>query len=234
MAPDVWPTLSVSNSLSGRHWELDHVPAVGNLTDIVQLDTGHQVSADEGQRRVALQRRVAAYLVGGGQTPRNVASILDSAREFGIRDGQPHRHIAASNKGLIVGRPVRNAVLCLVPGMDLRLHPCSVAPAEGPEKCGPRRPTRTGPSCNNASHRRVARGPDCRSPRGTSSSTWDGPSTASRSCGSCGGSSEVRATPTHPQKFFHATTPRSGAARSPSGGRSRSPTGRSGRANPSC
>ena len=29
-------------------------------------------------------------------------------------------------------------------------HPCSVAPAEGPEKCGPRRPTRSGPSCNNA------------------------------------------------------------------------------------
>ena len=25
-----------------------------------------------------------------------------------------------------------------------------MAPAEGPEKCGPRRPTRTGPSCNNA------------------------------------------------------------------------------------
>ena len=80
--------LSVSNSLSGRHGELDHVPAVGDLTDIVQLDTGHHVSADEGQRRVALQPRVAAYLVGGGQTPRNVASILDSARELGIRDGQ--------------------------------------------------------------------------------------------------------------------------------------------------
>ena len=37
---------------------------------------------------LALQRRVAAYLVGGGQTPRNVASILDSARELGIRDAQ--------------------------------------------------------------------------------------------------------------------------------------------------
>ena len=64
--------------------------------------------------------------------------------------GQPHRHIAASNECAVVGRPVRNAVLCLVPGMNLRLHPCSVAPAEGPEKCGPRRPTRAGPSCNNA------------------------------------------------------------------------------------
>ena len=40
----------------------------------------------------------------------------------------------------------------LVPGMDLRLHPCSVAPAACPERCGPRRPTRAGPSCNNATH----------------------------------------------------------------------------------
>ena len=64
--------------------------------------------------------------------------------------GHPHRHIAAANEGLIVGRPVRNAVLRLIPGMNLRLHPCSVAPAEGPEKCGPRRPTRSGYSCNNA------------------------------------------------------------------------------------
>ena len=34
-------TVSVSNSLSGRHWELDQVPAVGDQTDIVQLGTGH-------------------------------------------------------------------------------------------------------------------------------------------------------------------------------------------------
>ena len=51
--------------------------------------------------------------------------------------GQPHRHIAASNECAVVGRPVRNAVLRLVRGMDLRLHPCSVAPAESPEKCAP-------------------------------------------------------------------------------------------------
>ena len=46
----------------GRHGELDQVPAVGDLTNIVQLGTGHHVSAGEGQRRVALQRRVAAYI----------------------------------------------------------------------------------------------------------------------------------------------------------------------------
>ena len=40
--------------------------------------------------------------------------------------GYPHRHIAASNEGLIVGRPVRHAILRLIRGMDLRLHPCSV------------------------------------------------------------------------------------------------------------
>ena len=51
--------------------------------------------------------------------------------------GQPHRHIAAANEGLVVGRPVRNAVLRLIRGMDLRLHPYSVAPAEGHEKCAP-------------------------------------------------------------------------------------------------
>ena len=61
---DVWTTsrvLSVSNSLSGRHGELDQVPAVGDLTDIVQLGTGHHVSAGEGQRRdlLVLEARLA-------------------------------------------------------------------------------------------------------------------------------------------------------------------------------
>ena len=76
---------------------------------------------------------------------------------------QPHRHIAASNESLIVGRPVRNAVLRLIRGMDLRLHPCSVAPAEGHEKCEPRRPTRRWSSCNNACAGKArSRGTRCR------------------------------------------------------------------------
>ena len=37
--------------------------------------------------------------------------------------------------------------------MDLRLHPCSVDPAEGSEKCWPSRSTRSGFSCNNATVR---------------------------------------------------------------------------------
>ena len=100
--------VSVSNSLSGRHWELDQVPAVGDPTDIVQFGTGHHVAAGEGRRRVALQRRVAAYLVVGGQTPRNVASILDSARELGIRDAQAR---APAGQRRRVSYPVSDSVL---------------------------------------------------------------------------------------------------------------------------
>ena len=86
--------LSVSNSLSGRHWELDQVPSVGDLTDIVQLGTGHHVSVGEGQRRVALQRRVAAYLVGGGQTPGATQRCLNPgfSERIGIRDAQVTRY----------------------------------------------------------------------------------------------------------------------------------------------
>ena len=61
------------------------------------------------------------------------------------------------------------------------------------------------PRTTTPSHRRGERGPDCRPPnsqRGTSSYTWDGPSTASLQCGSCGGSREVRATPPHPHRAF--------------------------------
>ena len=62
----------------------------------------------------------------------------------------PHRRVER-------GRGYRPAssqrVLRLIRGMDLRLHLCGVAPAEDHEKCGPRRPTRRGSSCNNASIR---------------------------------------------------------------------------------
>ena len=49
------------------------------------------------------------------------------------------RHIAAPHEGLVVGRLVRNAVPCLVLGMNLRLHPRSVARLDCPEKI-PKRP----------------------------------------------------------------------------------------------
>ena len=63
--------------------------------------------------------------------------------------GQPHRHIAAANEGPIVGRPIRHAVLRLIRGMNLRLHPCSVAPAET-RRAGQTAPPAEGLSCNNA------------------------------------------------------------------------------------
>ena len=73
------------------------------------------------------------------------------------RPAWPHHattpHIAAANEGLVVGRPVRHAIFRLVRGMDLRLHPCSVAPAEGHEKGRPNRPIPAGSSCNNADTR---------------------------------------------------------------------------------
>ena len=47
--------LSVSNSLSGGDWELDHVPAVGDPTHMVQIGGDHPVSTGEVQGRVARQ-----------------------------------------------------------------------------------------------------------------------------------------------------------------------------------
>ena len=46
---------SVSNSLLGRDWKLDHVPAVGDPTHIVQIGKNHRLFTGERQRRVARQ-----------------------------------------------------------------------------------------------------------------------------------------------------------------------------------
>ena len=88
--------VSISNSLSSRHGELDHVPAVGDPTDIVQLGTGHHVAAGEGQRRVALQRRVAASLVVGGQTPGATPRGLKPGGSERYREFETHSLQAAS------------------------------------------------------------------------------------------------------------------------------------------
>ena len=69
--------------------------------------------------------------------------------------GHPHRHIAAANEGPIVGRPIRHAVLRLLRGVNLRLHPCSVAPAEA-RRAGQTAPPTEGLSCNNAGKGKVA------------------------------------------------------------------------------
>ena len=44
--------------------------------------------------------------------------------------GHPHRHIAASNESLIVAGQFTTRYSVLIRGMNLRLHPCSVTPAE--------------------------------------------------------------------------------------------------------
>ena len=41
------PTLSVSNSSSGRRWKLDHAPAVGDPTHMVEFGTGRRAFARE-------------------------------------------------------------------------------------------------------------------------------------------------------------------------------------------
>ena len=51
--------LWVSNSLSGRRWQLNQVPAVRYPPYVVEVRTGYRLSAHDGERRVALQGRVA-------------------------------------------------------------------------------------------------------------------------------------------------------------------------------
>ena len=84
--------LYVSNSLSGRSWELDQVPAVGDPTHIVQIGRGYGVSTGEGQRRVALQCRVAACrIVVGlevGELPFKITGIPE---QHMVEKFSPHR-----------------------------------------------------------------------------------------------------------------------------------------------
>ena len=42
-----WCYLSVSNSSSGRRWKLDHAPAVGDPTHMVEFGTGRRAFARE-------------------------------------------------------------------------------------------------------------------------------------------------------------------------------------------
>ena len=84
--------VSVSNSLLGRHWELGQVPAVGGPTHIIQLGTGHRVSASEGRRRVARQRRVAACrVVVGLEVGRLSFKITNVPEQHLVETFSPHR-----------------------------------------------------------------------------------------------------------------------------------------------
>ena len=52
--------MSVSNSLSGGDWELGEVIAMADPAHTVQVGRDRRVSTGEGQRRMALQGRMAA------------------------------------------------------------------------------------------------------------------------------------------------------------------------------
>ena len=127
----------------------------GGEVEVHHPEQGMEESFGLAQREMVEESQGQGGLDGEIRVPALPAPPAAPARYPGSDRfrGQPHRHIAASNKGLIVGRPVRNAIFRLVRGMDLQLHPCSVAPAEGHEKCGPNRPTPAGSSCNNATQR---------------------------------------------------------------------------------
>ena len=85
-------SLSVSNSLSGGDRELDEVPAVGDPTHMVQIGTGDRVSAGEGQRRVALQRRVAACrVVVGLELGKLPFQITGIPEQHLVEKFSPHR-----------------------------------------------------------------------------------------------------------------------------------------------
>ena len=82
--------------------------------------------------------------------------------------------------------------------------PSSAAARRGGRSGGASR-QRSLPRTTTMSHRHVERGPDCRSassPRGTSSYTWDEPSTASLQCDSCGDEKGGPNRPTRRRSFM--------------------------------
>ena len=130
-----------------------------------QSQTAPQMLTAPGERRIVGGGEVEAHHPEQGvQEPFGLAQreMGEETQGQGGLDGEirvpppghPHRHIATSNEGPVVGRSVRHAIFRLVRGMDLRLNLCSVAPAAGHEKCRPHRPTPpAGSSCNNATRR---------------------------------------------------------------------------------
>ena len=93
--------LSVSNSSSGGDWELDEIPAVGDPTHMIQVGRGDRVSTGEGQRRVALQRRVAACrIVVGLELGKLAFKITGIPEQHLVEEFSPHRPDQALHEGV--------------------------------------------------------------------------------------------------------------------------------------
>ena len=94
---DLW----VSNSLSGRRWQLNQVPAVRCPPYVVEVRTGYRVSARHGERRVAVQGRVApCRVVVGlevGEFPLQIPPIPE---EHLVQKFSPYRADQALYKGV--------------------------------------------------------------------------------------------------------------------------------------
>ena len=93
--------LWVSNSLSGRRWQLHQVPAVRCPPYVVEVRTGYRVSARHGERRVAVQGRVApCRVVVGlevGEFPLQIPPIPE---EHLVQKFSPYRADQALYKGV--------------------------------------------------------------------------------------------------------------------------------------
>ena len=91
----------VSNSLSGRRWQLNQVPAVRCPPYVVEVRTGYRVSARHGERRVAVQGRVApCRVVVGlevGEFPLQIPPIPE---EHLVQKFSPYRADQALYKGV--------------------------------------------------------------------------------------------------------------------------------------
>ena len=81
--------LSVSNSLSGRPGSWTKARQWETQRTLFSSARATHVAAGEGQQRVVLQRRVAAYLVVGGQTPGATQRCLNPG--FSERIGNSRR-----------------------------------------------------------------------------------------------------------------------------------------------
>ena len=101
LSPSSLLHLWVSNSLSGRRWQLNQVPAVRCPPYVVEVRTGYRVSARHGERRVAVQGRVApCRVVVGlevGECPLQIPPIPE---EHLVQKFSPYRADQALYKGV--------------------------------------------------------------------------------------------------------------------------------------